>query len=57
MSGSNAPRIFWTNEQTKALVHVWKKNVKVIESHQSLMGWNTVKEHVSKHGSKKNRSI
>ena len=45
--------MFWTNEQTKALVHAWKKNLKVIESHQSLMVWNTVKEHVSKHGSKK----
>ena len=34
VSASNPPRMFWTNEQTKSLVHAWKKNVKVIENHQ-----------------------
>ena len=52
-SESNGLRMFWTNKQTKVLVHAWRKNVKVIESHQSLMGWNAIKEHVSKHGQKK----
>ena len=49
--GSSAPRVFWNTEQTKALVYAWKQNLKVMESHQSILAWNMIENHPNKHGS------
>ena len=50
---SNAARVFWNTDQTKALIYAQKNNLKFTGIHQLILGWNRIKRNVNEHGSNK----